>query len=114
MTIAFFDDQKARANPGSFDPRVSSTGIGLPPNIAKLAREFGATDTEEFAAYCSVYARDVAARLLWHESDVNRATAQLYTLLGKPGPTEPPQFALGARVPPKFVSRTAQELAAEK
>ena len=114
MAMSFFADQEAHAHPGSFDPRVSGTSVGFPPDVAKLAQEFGAVDTEEFAAFCSIFAQDVAARLHWREADVSRATEQLYALLGQPIRTELPRFALGARVPPVFASLTAQELAAAK
>ncbi len=115
MATSFFADREARAHPGSFDPHVSGTSVGLPPDVAKLAREFGAADTEEFAAFCSVFAQDVAERLHWHEADVSRAAEQLYVVLGQPIPSEPPpRFAFGARVPSGFVGLTARELAAAK
>lgn len=114
MATSFFADQEAHAHPGSFDPRVSNTSVGLPLDVAELAREFGAADTEEFAAFCTVFARDVAARLHWREAEVSQAVEQLYVLLGQPIPSEPSQFAFGARAPSAFVGRTAQELAIAK
>ena len=114
MATSFFADQEAHAHPGSFDPRVSDTSVGLPPDVAELAQEFGAADTEEFAAFCSVFAQDVAARLHWPEADVARAVKQLYVLLGQSTPSEPSRFAFGARVPSAFAGLTARELAAAK
>ena len=78
MTTSFFADQKAHAHPGSFDAKVRGESVGLPPDVVKLAEEFGATDTEQFASFCWVFAQDVAARLHWREVEVSRATEQLY------------------------------------
>ena len=114
MATSFFIDQEARARPGSFDPRAVGASIGLPPDIAKVAKEFGASDTEEFAAFCSVFTNDVAVRLHWEQADVFRATEQLNALLGQPERTTPPRFAFGARVPSAFAGLTARELAAAK
>ncbi len=114
MTTSFFADQEAHAHPGSFDAKVRGESVGLPPDIAKLAEEFGATDTEEFASFCWVFTQDVAARLHWREAEVSRATEQLYLLPGQSVPDDPPRFASGAEVPLEFAGLTAQELAAAK
>ena len=114
MAMSFFADQDAHAHPGSFDPRVSGTSVGLPPDVAELAQEFGATDTEEFAAFCTVFTHDVAVRLHWREADVSRAAQQLHVLLGLSVRSDPPRFAFGARVPSALDGVTAQELAAAK
>ena len=81
---SFFFDPEALAHPGSFDPRVADASIGLPSNIVELAEEFGTSDIEEFASFCSVFAKEVATRLDWSEADVSRATEQLYNVLGQP------------------------------
>lgn len=114
MTMSFFADEEARAYPGSFDPRVSSASVGLPPDVAELAQELGAADTEEFAALCSVFAEHVATRLRWRKADVSVATEQLYSLLGQPNHPEPPRLGFGARVPSAFAGLTAQKLAVAK
>lgn len=114
MGTSFFADQRAHAQPGSFDPRVAGTSVGLPPDVAELAHEIGAADTEEFAAYCSVFAEAVATRLHWHEADVSHATEQLYVLLGQPDRPEPAPLAFGARAPSAFAGLTARQLVAAK
>ncbi len=114
MATSFFTDQEAHAHPGSFDPHVDGMSIGLPPAIAEVAQESGAADTEEFAAFCSVFAKDVAARLHWDEADVFQAVEQINALLGQRNPPTPPRFAFGARVPSAFAGLSARELAAAK
>lgn len=111
---SFFPDQEARAHPGSFDPQVADASIGLPSNIVELAEEFGTSDVEEFASFCSVFAKEVALRLHWSETDVSRATEHLYNVLGQPVRSEPPPLATGVHVPSEFVGVTAQVLAAAK
>ncbi len=112
--MPYFADRKAHARPGSFDPHVYETSIGLPPVVAEVAQEFGAADAEEFSAFCSVFAKDVAERLHWDEADVCQAAEGLDAVLGLPKQATPPRFAFGARVPAGLAGLTAEELAAAK
>ena len=111
---SFFSDPEALAHPSSFDPRVADASIGLPSNIVELAKEFGTSDIEEFASFCSVFAKEVAARLHWSEADVSHATEELYSVLGHRNRSEGSPLATGVRVPSEFDGLTAQELAAAK
>lgn len=112
MATLFFADHEAQARPGSFDAKVRGASVGLPTDVVDLAKEIGVADTEEFAAYCSVFTQDVAERLQWHEAEVSRAAKQLYILLGQSVPSNPPRFAFG--VPIETSSLTAGELADAK
>ena len=114
MATSFFIDQEARAHPGSFGPRVVGESIGLPPAVAEIARSYGTSDAEEFAAVCTVFAKDVAQRLHWGEAEVSRAVEQLNLLIGQPVTIEPQRYALGALAPPGMSGLTARELAARK